>query len=333
MDIPNVHAYDVNGLYGDVMDKARLPYGQPYFEDKKSIKDFSFIDFFCEFESKDGYFPMMQIKQMQYAGQETKYLTESNGITHLTLTEIDYNLFHKHYHVFNEYGNSYMSFQTKDGLLSDIIQDNLAQKEYYSQKGTYDEYRRQMAKDNTNMLYGSFGLSTENDDVEPFLENNCIHMKHNKSLKKGRFIPIASAITSQARARTIDAIQKNYDIWIYSDTDSMYTTRPARGINIHQTESGKWKFETWNNSGEPFAHGKFLRQKTYCLADENYNIYKKKDKYDNLITECKCAGMPEIIKKTVTWEQFQLGTNFGKRKQHCVVPGGVCLMEREFMIK
>ena len=331
--IDNIHAYDVNGLYGYVMDEKRLPYGQPYYDDKQSINDFSFIDFWCEFESKDGYFPMLQIKTIQYAGKETKYLTHSDGITHLFLTEIDYDLMHKHYHVYNEYGNSYISFQTKENLLSPIIQENLRLKEYYSQEDTKDEYLRQVSKDNTNMLYGSFGLSTENDIVTPYMEGDCIHMKHTISTKEGRYIPIASAITSHARAITINAIQHNHDIWIYSDTDSMYTTKPARGIPIHQTQSGKWKYETWDNCGEPFPHGKFLRQKTYCLADENYNIYMKNDKYGNLITECKCAGMPESIKKTVKWDEFHLGANFGTRKQHCVVPGGVCLIDREYKIE
>lgn len=82
---------------------------------------------------------------------------------------------------------------------------------------------------------------------------------------------------------------------------------------------------------QSFRRGKFLRQKCYCLADENYNIYSHKDKYGNFSSKCVCAGMPDEVKETMTWDEFHLGKTFLK-KQHCLVPGGVCLELRPYTL-
>lgn len=334
IDIEDVYAYDVNGLYGWSMDKGRIPVGQPYNGEPVSNKDVCFIDFFCEFDIKDKMLPILQIKHNSlYAGCETEYLTESNGITHLFLTDIDYEMFKKHYHIYNDYGYEYLSFRSQLGLLSPIIKENLEQKEYYSNPEHYDEYLRQVAKDNTNMLYGSFGLALTSDKLVPYLdEDGVINYTHIEEKRQGRYIPVASYITATARQKTITAIQKNYKNWIYSDTDSMYLTKPAVGIEIDNKKSGYWDFETMEKDGKPYKHGKFLRQKTYCLADENYNIYSKYDKYGNFVSYCKCAGLSDTIKKSLKWEEFYLGANLGKRLVHTTVKGGVCLVERDFRL-
>ena len=334
VELDNIYAYDVNGLYGYVMDTAVLPYGYAYDGKPVSKDDLYIVNFFCEFKVRDWYFPMLQIKNsIHYAGRGNEFLTESNGITELTLTCIDYDLFKEHYHVYNEFGHVYKSYKAKKGILSPIIQENIQKKAYYSKKETYDPYKRGVAKDNTNMLYGSFGLSTVADNVTPFInERGVVEMKHEKSEKDGRYIPMAVFITANARKITLTAIQNNYDNWVYSDTDSMYLLAPAKDIPLHQEKSGHWKFETWENCGKPFPKGKFLRQKTYCLADENKKIYRKYDKYGDLVSELKCAGMPADINKTIEWDDFVLNKSMGTRLQRKVVKGGVCLLDLEYGI-
>lgn len=332
IELNDIYAYDVNGLYGYVMDEGIIPVGEPYDTEPVSNKDVCFIDFYCEFYLKTGYAPILQIKNNpQYIGRETEYLIESDGITHLHLTDIDYELFKKHYHVYNEFGHEFKSFRSEKGILSPIIQHNIKMKAYYSTKENYDDYKRTVYKNNTNMLYGSFGLSTINDLVTPYInEDGVLSMIHTKETKPARYIPVASYITSQARKITITAVQNNFKNWIYSDTDSMYLTKPAKNIPIDDTKSGCWKFE--GIDGMPYAKGKFLRQKTYILADENYNIYSHTDKYGKFHSKCVCAGLPDDIKKTIKWDDFKIGSSLGFRKAHTLVKGGVCLMDREFRI-
>lgn len=320
-------------MYGYVMQTAILPYGQPYFrelEDKKH--EFGFIDFYCEFYVKKNKFPCMQIKNnIMYAGLENVYLKESNGITHLHMTTLDYEIFKAHYDIENDYGYGYVTFQARDDMLRDVIQKNIDEKTYWSNREHYDPYRRTKAKDNTNMLYGSFGLNPLSDVVKPFInDSGIISMKHETELRDYRYIPIASAITSRARAITIGAIDANYDNWIYSDTDSMYLTKPAKGIKCDDTISGCWKCEGAEDN-RTYRHGKFLRQKCYILADENYSPYHSVDKYGNVEYKIKCAGMPDKVKESVGWDNMQIGTTFHKL-QHCLVKGGVCLVDMPYTL-
>lgn len=329
-DLENIYGYDVNGLYGWAMDENILPFGLPYEGEPLSENDLYVVRFKCEFRVKDGYFPFLQMKNNpRYIGRETEFIRESNGETELTLTCIDYEMFLKHYDVYNDWDYHYMSVKARPGLLSPIIAHNLEQKDYWSQAEHYDAYRRGAAKDNTNMLYGSFGLSLDVDNVVPVLKGGVLTFEHNKTTRKGRYIPMAVFITAYARRKTVTAIQANYDKWIYSDTDSMYLLGPAEGIEIHESHSGYWKYETWD--GTPFKHGKFLRQKMYCLADENYQIYQKTDKYGNWISEMKCAGMPNEVKKQLSWDEFELGMRLEKL-QHTVVKGGVVLKPHPYII-
>ena len=338
-ELDEIYGYDVNGLYGYVLDECILPYGELYDGEPLSCKDVYFVHFFCEFEVKDKMFPFLHIKRnLQYSGRETEHIAYSDGLTELKMTSIDYELFKKHYHIFNDCDYTFMSCRARKGLLSPVIKKNLEMKEYYSSKEHRNDYLRQVAKDNTNMLYGSFGLSTIKDECVPYInEDGTISIQHIKSDKQGRYIPMASFTTAQARKITISAIQKNYDRWIYSDTDSMYLLGRARGINIDSKKSGYWKYETYgdfvdNWDGQPFPKGKFLRPKTYCLADEHKNIYNKILPNGRYITELKCAGMPDRVKQTVKWDDFYLGATFSGKLQHKVVNGGVCLMPVPYRI-
>lgn len=345
-ELYDIYGYDVNGLYGYVMDECLLPCKEPYWGEPKSKNDLYIIDFDCEFEVKKNKFPFIQIKRsLQYYNRGTEFLRCSDGLTHLTLTSIDYELFKKHYKIYNFSNPQYMSFESRYNILSDVIQDNLRQKEYYSTPEHRNEYLRQVAKDNTNMLYGSFAISTIADECLPYLDSNGVMcIKHIKTQKDGRYIPMATFVTSQARKITIDAIQNNYDNWIYSDTDSMYLTKPAKGIKIDSKKSGYWKYETYgdfdkNWNGEPFPIGKFLRPKTYVLANENKEIYH----FTNPTTgkfksELRCAGMPDKVKESLCesitgFNDFKLGATFDGKLQHKVVKGGVCLMPIPYHIE
>lgn len=325
-EIDGVYSYDVNGMYGDVMSNDILPYGRPYPGPPKSEKDLFVVNFSCEFYVKEKKFPFLQIKRnLQYYGRETEFIKESDGLTQLSMTSIDFVLFKRHYTIYNDFDYEFTSVRAEKGILAPIIQKNIEEKTYWSQKEHYSELKRTIAKYNTNMLYGSFGISTVQDDCIPELIDGILHIRHVKTERDGRYIPYATFVTAQARRRMIDAIQKNYKNWLYSDTDSMYLTKNAVGIEVSPTKSGAWKMQK-------YPKGKFLRQKTYCLADENKKIYKDFSG-PRFKSELKCAGMPDDVKKKVEWDDFKLGAVFEGRLQHRVVPGGVCLIPCTYVIE
>jgi hypothetical protein len=83
---------------------------------------------------------------------------------------------------------------------------------------------------------------------------------------------------------------------------------------VDEDKLGYWKHES------TFTRAKFIRQKTY-VEEVNGHL------------EVKCAGMPDSIKKHVTFENFEIGfKSFGKLlPKH--VDGGVVLVDTEFTIK
>jgi len=345
IDLKDVYVYDVNSLFPYVMAYMPLPFGLGFRQEPRNEEQLYIVDFFCEFELKDGYIPMMQIKNnISYHNKESEYLNESLGITRLTLTNIDYKLFKEHYNVYNEYGHEYLTFNSKIGVLADIILENNRIKEQASKDG--DGYTREQMKYNNNMTYGAFGINPQRYNGIPYLkeEKDRISLRIEEEYGKGRYVPFASFVTSWSRYITITNAQKNYKSFIYSDTDSIHLLNPAKGLKLDDKELGKWKQEGWhpkdnwnwtNNTNQYnyFPNAKYLRQKAYVHADENFTIFQGRNQYNDYVTELKCAGMPDIVKQDIEWNDFYLGSKFEGKLMKTIVAGGVCLKPTTYSIE
>src|SRR6185312_1798230 len=99
---------------------------------------------------------------------------------------------------------------------------------------------------------------------------------------------------------------------------------------------GYWQHEA------TFKRAKYIRQKTYTQEIYQKEIEKNgemkwvncgKDEAERVNLSVKCAGMPDAVKKNVTFENFKVGfTSFGKLlPKH--VDGGIVLVDTEFTIK
>ena len=130
-EIEHLYNYDVNGLYGYVMQTAELPYGQPFWREPCGPHEMGFVHFNCEFYVKKNKFPMMQVKRnVQYVNRESEYLRQSNGMTELWMSSIDYDMFKKHYDIESDWGYEWMSYQTRNDMLKPIIDKNIQEKAY-----------------------------------------------------------------------------------------------------------------------------------------------------------------------------------------------------------
>lgn len=346
----NGGTFDVNSLYPSMMHSIsgnKFPVYEPFFWKGNYIPDeaklnnrFYFIRIKTRFYLKDGYLPTIQIKNNP-CYKSTEYLETSDifygGTFHkeiyikgklkdtrveLVLSEIDYVLFLEHYDV--------VDFEILDGCY------------FYAISGLFDEYinhfaeikknekgaLRTLAKLFLNNLYGQFAKSTDSSFKHAYLNENgdiCYEtVKENKKIPG--YIPIGSAITSYAREFTIRTAQKNYDDFIYADTDSIHMTNPekAKGMNIHDKDFCCWKKEClWDK-------GIFVRQKTYVEIEENsYNI--------------KCAGMTPVCKKIFInnletgknkLEDFKVGLEIktGKLRPKRI-NGGIILVDTSYKIR
>lgn len=323
LDLDNVYVYDVNSLYPYVMRDLPLPHGLPFPDDPKS-NQFYVVKFYAEFELNEGFIPTIQIKgNYRYHGRETEYLTESDGVTELYMSKEDYELAHRHYDFYLEYGHEYQTYNVKTGVFKDIIDKNNALKEKATEEG--DGFTRLISKLNNNMLYGAFGINPTRWSGSPYLDDEgVVTWNLDKTEIPSRYVPFASAVTSHARNITITSAQKNYEDFIYADTDSLHLLHPAKDINLDRKKLGCWKHEH-PDGRDSYAKGKYLRQKGYAHADENYKIYESYDSYGNFLSEMKFSGVPDEAKKGFLWENLYEGYEIQGKLQHKVVKGGVCL--------
>ena len=312
--INNGVTLDVNSLYPSVMSDPNnyYPVGLPTFwtgerppetygYNKESLKiadTYYFIRIKVKFKIKKGYLPFIQVKNSYlYAknealttsnyidkdGNEHEYLLDDNGnkipcLITLTLTKTDYELFLKHYDV------EYMTIldgcyfhQESTWIFSSYIN------KYKKIKTESTGAIRELAKLFLNNLYGKLSTADNSSFKVAYLDEETQAVKFftvPQHDKKVVYIPSGSAVTSYARRFTIEAAQKNYERFIYADTDSIHckgTIDDVVGVTLHDTEFNCWKHEsTWDI-------GYFARQKTYIEHTENgYDV--------------KCAGMPKRCK-------------------------------------
>ena len=202
---------------------------------------------------------------------------------------------------------------------------------------THDNAKRYIAKRYLNSPYGKTGMKIERVNRIPVgrNENGTIRYEQEVTEAEAKYVPYASFVCAQARKKTIETAQAEYDHFIYADTDSVHLIGEAEsGIEVHDTKLGAWKLE-----GE-FDLGKYLRAKTYIHGHTLDigglgNVQAK----EIVVDEIKCAGMSDNIKDVCSWERFKIGETFspetdgvGKLVQHGV-NGGCLLTEMPFTIK
>lgn len=311
--------FDVNSLYPSVMYYEQMPYGAPikfygaYKEDKCYPYYFQILT--CSFELKKGMLPTIQLKN-NLAFIPTEYVKSSKGeLITMCMTCTDLELFFEHYDVYDlEYHAGY-KFKATDKLFKEFIDHWISIKNESTINGNVG--MRTIAKLMLNNLYGKFASRPTGFSKIPYFEDG--EVKYRLSEEEERtmmYVPIGAAITAYARAKTIRSAQANYDRFIYADTDSLHLkgTEMPDNIEIDNVKLGAWKHES------TFTRAKFIRAKSYI------------EEIDGKL-KVTCAGLPESCHKLVTWENFELGTEYFGKLQQKKVKGGIVLQETTFKLK
>lgn len=337
--IENIMVLDVNSLYPSVQRNERLPYGVPLQYEGKYKKDILYPLYIqvisCSFDLREGKIPTIQLKN-NLSFLPTEYLTSSNGkIVTLTLTNVDLDLFLKHYRVHDLIYHYGFKFKSLKGIFSNYI--DFWTNEKIRAKKLHNSSKYLISKLMMNSLYGKFGTSNYVRSKYPYYENEVVHYEMGQlEEKEPVYLPIASFITSYARKKTITTSQaiKDYsmekygiDYYIYSDTDSIHMIKLPEDelkkfVDVDDYELGKWKIESDN-----IIKGKFIRQKCYIEEDKE-GIH------------ATIAGLPKQLGKYITFENFKEGFSIKAddlEKEHKLgykkVKGGVLLVNTDFTIK
>lgn len=311
---------DVNSLYPSMLHSESgnlYPVGKPQFWKgniplwAKQKDRYYFVRIRTRFKVKDGYLPFIQIKGSPlYKGTESlqtsdvwnkelgvyqdKYINMFDEIVDarptLTLTQTDYELILKHYDLYDTEILDGCCFPTEIGIFDSYID------KYREQKMTSKGAKREHAKLFLNNLYGQMAKSPDSSFKVVFLKpDGSLGFKTVKEEDKvPGYIAVGSAITSYARAFTINAAQQNYygvdnDGFCYSDTDSIHCSLPIekiKGITVHPHNFCCWKIESF------WDEAIFTRQKTYI----EHITHEDEEALDNPYYDVKCAGMPKRCK-------------------------------------
>ena len=341
---------DVNSLYPSVLKFEKLPFGEPIYFEGQYEEDLLYPLYVqqitCIFELKDGMIPTIQIKNSP-SFLPNEYVKSSDGLpVTLVLTNVDLELFFKHYNVYEPTYSGGWKFKAIKGLFSNYV-DYWSNKKIEAKKNK-NRALYMIAKLMLNSLYGKFGLNPNVRSKYPYLDENEIikYGMYPKEIRNSIYIPVASFVTSYARRKTIETSQKireysinkyGKDLYVYSDTDSIHCLFDAEYeedkvvipndkelydiIDIDEYRLGAWKLESI------FKRGKYLRQK--CYIELGYD-----EKLNTTI-----AGLPKKLGDLITFDNFKIGfTTEGmetknKKLTYKHVKGGVMLVDTEFSIK
>ena len=337
---------DVNSLYPSVMYDRLLPYGYPMYFEGEPVENKDYPLFIvrvrCEFELKKDHLPTIQLKNNR-AFIETEYLTSSNGeIVEMTLTNVDLALFLEHYDTYNlEYINGWR-FKGANGMFKEYI-------DYWGHiKETETGALRQLAKLMLNSLYGKFATNPKARKKIPVLDPDGVvrYTLDEPELREPVYTAMGCFITAYAREKTNRSGQSVYDRCIYMDTDSLHLVGDdiPENLDIHPTRLGAWKHEG------TFIDSKYIRAKTYMetmkaetkktdlvfyanILNKTFDVWREPDRIRYHDTKVTCAGMPDNVKESVTYDNFASGSTFDGKLMPRRYKGGIVLQETTFTIK
>lgn len=360
--LTNVYNYDVNSLYPYVMlfDRNRLyPTGYPVY--KKGVIPYDekynywFIHFKCKFWLKEGYLPFVHIRhnllymasenletsEPQLAGKTARKLYGTDlkpldGRVEMWMSKVDFARFMEFYHVSELEIIDSCEFTCDPTPFFDKYINKWKKIKENSEGGI-----RTIAKLYSNNLYGKMAASTNSSHKIAYHKDDGVIGWHTiiEEDKKPGYIPIGAAITSYARDYTIRHALKNYNNFVYSDTDSVKTIGEGVGFEIHPTKYGCWKMEGIADKAL------FVRQKTYM------------EQIDGKL-EVTCAGMPgrckellianiqrqqyngpvkkgvsEFMENKLEMEDFKVGLRIPGKLYQKRMKSGVLLYEDDFEIR
>lgn len=342
---------DVNSLYPSVMYSRLLPYGYPmYFEGEYSPHHrypLYIQHLTCCFRLKEGHIPTIQ-KKGSGRFVETEYLTSSvdamglDEPVELFLSTPDMELFREHYDLYDvTYINGWM-FKGAAGMFKDYI-------DYWMHiKETTTGAMRQLAKLMLNSLYGKFATNPHARKKVPYMDDDDVvrYTLDDPELRDPVYTAMGVFITAYAREKTIRSAQAVFDRFIYADTDSLHLvgTDIPEGLEVHPTKLGAWKHEG------TFVDSKYIRAKTYIetmiewkkstslqdyarILSSTFDVWREPDGIRYHDMKVTCAGMPDNVKKAVTYDNFESGSLFGGKLMPRRYPGGIVLRETTFTIK
>lgn len=300
--------YDVNGLYSYIMRERLLPYGVPARFEGGPPSDGLWIGHVTlTAKIKKDHIPCIQVRS-GFRGLSSEYADEISEPTTFSVSSVDWALWNDHYDIEVYSWDGGWRFASRRGFFDKYI-DKWAEIKANSKGG-----KRAMAKLYLNSLYGKFGSGTDATGRIPVMEDGAVRLVQGKErTREPVYTALAVFVTSWARDYTIRTAQKNYDRFLYADTDSMHLLGKGDpvGVDVHPTRLGAWAHES------DFDTAVFNRAKQYC---ENKNG----------VNDTHIAGLPRNLGDKISPTDMLRDQQWGGKLVPKRIPGGVILRETHF---
>lgn len=311
-----INVYDVNSMYPYHMYYDPLPYSYPEFFTGQYKPDPNFPLYIQRIRVECKLKPNKQPTILQENGifGKNDFLIHTDyDMLELVLTNIDLELLISHYDIEEiEYIDGY-KFKASTNLFKSFL------KPIYSKKSTTKGAERELYKTMLVSFSGKFATNPHRNNLIPTLDttlDRIVYKRDEEKIDKPVYTAISSFTNAYARKQLFNLIDTLGDKFIYCDTDSCHLINTTLSPElIHATELGKWKLEY------QFSHTKYIGQKAYMGLNQDNELI------------VRCAGLPKEAKKDITFENFNIGSEFDGKKQHVKVKGGVILVNTKFTIK
>ena len=311
--IENGCSFDMNSMYPFIMMSDRLfPTGKPhFFKGKlpqhvfKGIKTY-FLHFKCKFKIKEGWIPWVRVESSMFFSKNTPL--ESTCVDYfgyqdvdIVMNAVDWKLFCQSYDIMDLEIIDGAWFWANQGCI--LFGDYM--KKYEEEKKSSTGINRTISKLFLNNLAGKLSAKPERTTRVPYInEEGILAFKNYTEFDASRawYIPAATYVTAYGRELLLNAINRNFDKFLYCDTDSIHlNTHPAnvKGIYVHPTEFGAWKLELdwkyglFHNTKQYIEHG--FKQNNYYDEDGTLIDSKVEDEW-----KIVCAGMGARSKQLLT---------------------------------
>lgn len=297
---------DYNSMFSWSMRYNPMPYGRPEYHTGKPGHGMWIARIHIgHAKIKARHIPCIQIKHSRW--NDTEYLTELED-AQLFITNIDWELITHQYDLWDISYYDYYEFHSAVGMFDEYID------ELYKIKCESTGAIRYLTKIELNSFYGKFGTNPVQVSLEPYLDGGINFRKCQERITDGVYCPVAIYTTAYARKRIITEAQKLYDRLLYIDTDSLHLLDDdISGLDVDNKRLGALKLES------KFMRAKYLRPKCY-IEDEGDHL------------NVKCAGMPDNVKRSITFDQFKPGASFSGKLMRKEMEGGAALIETTFTI-
>lgn len=307
---------DYNTMYGTIMKEELLPYDEGIYFKGKYKKDAAHPIYIqtiqVSFDLKPNHVPSLSISGLD--GRKEYINTTNDESIEITLTNIDLEVLFKQYTInYIKYIDG-IKYKASNQHFKGYIEHWDKIKEAANKSG--DKFREKLAKHMITHLQGKFAAKPNYYNKVPILKEDKIKLEATETKYKPEHYAILSAfITAYGRRKIITIGQKEYNRYIYTDTDSIVLegVEIPEYLEISPNELGKLKVEL------TFKRAKFVTTKGYILEEAN--------------GDCKiyASGLPEVARMGLTVETF--GEKQITKPESELVAGGIKYIEKTFKFK